>query len=59
MAPLVPVGQAVPAQVELAESLVPVDQTEAVQLLAALEPVAQVAKVAGAGRSVCALQAKR
>jgi len=37
----------------------PAVQTEVVELLAAWEPVAQVAKVAGAGRSVCALQAKR
>jgi hypothetical protein len=56
---LVPVGQAVRTSAVLVESLVPVDQTEAAQLLAALEPVAQVAKVVGAGRSVCALQAKR
>ena len=56
VAPLVPVGQAVPAQVELAESLVPVDQTEAVQLLAALELVAQVAKVPCVRRTLCATQ---
>ena len=44
---------------ELVARLVLADRTEVAVLLAALELVAQVAKVAGAGRSVCALQAKR
>ncbi len=46
----------VPAWVVLVARLVPVDQTEVVELLAALELVAQVAKVPSVRRTVCATQ---
>jgi hypothetical protein len=56
VAPLVQVEQGASVWVVLVAPLVPVDQTEVVQLLAALEVVELVARVQHAHRFVCATQ---
>ena len=56
MARLAQVELSVTAWAALVEPLVPADQTEPLELLAALELVAQVAKVPCVRRTLCATQ---